>query len=773
MSFPPTSETDSGERLISPNFITEVVEKDLKTGRYSTVVTRFPPEPNGYPHIGHAFASFIDFGIAQQYGGRCHLRMDDTNPEKESMEYVEAIIRDMRWLGWDWQEHLYFASDYYERFYELAVRLIKLDKAYVDSLSEEEIQAYRGSVTEPGRESPYRHRSVEENLDLFERMKAGEFPNGAHVLRAKIDMRSPNMKLRDPVLYRILHLPHYRTGERWCIYPMYDFAHPLSDAIEGVTHSLCSLEFVENRAIYDWLMETLFEAPRPYQYEFGRRSLEYTVVSKRKLIRLVEECKVAGWDDPRMPTLAGLRRRGVTPEAIRNFASRIGISRTNRTVDIALLEYAIRDDLNTKAPRVMAVLEPLKVILTNYTESGETLDAPYWPPDVPNSGSRPLPFSGELYIEHSDFAEAPPKGFKRLSPGEHVRLRYAYVIRCDEVIKDVEGNICELRCSYYPDSLGSNPEGIKVKGAIHWLSAPQAIPAEFRLYDRLFRVPNPDEGDDDFMTHLNPESLVTRQGFIEPSVLEDAPETRYQFERQGYFWRDPQDSQPDKLVFNRIVTLKDSWNVAQKMAEVPVKKAEGGKLIVAAKPGEVRDPVLDFNDEQKRKLESLLHYDITRDDAVLLAETPKLAEFFEAAVSHHANPQGIANWLINELRRELPEGDPAALPFDARAVAALVKLIDDGVITSRIAKDVLADMLASGKSPAAIVEAKNLRQLDSKAALLPIIEKLIAENPDKVSAYREGKTGLIGFFIGQVMRQTQGKANPQLLETLLKDKLGS
>lgn len=751
------------ERLISPNFITEIIERDLAEGRCRQVVTRFPPEPNGYPHIGHAIASFIDFGIALQYGGRCHLRMDDTNPETESMEYVEAIVRDLRWLGWDWQEHLYFASDYFEQMYELAVRLIEMDKAYVDSLSEAEIQAYRGTVTEPGRESPYRNRSIEENLELFARMRAGEFPNGAHVLRAKIDMRSPNMKLRDPVLYRILHRPHYRTGDRWCIYPMYDFAHPISDALEGITHSLCSLEFVENRAVYDWLVETLFPEPRPRQYEFGRRSLEYTVVSKRKLIRLIEAGVVEGWDDPRMPTLAGLRRRGVTPEAIRNFASRVGISRTNRTVDVALLEYAIRDDLNTKAPRVMAVLDPIKVTLTNYDGDGELLEAPYWPPDVPKSGSRMLPFGRELYIERDDFSERPPKGFKRLSPGAQVRLRYAYVIRCDEVIKDASGQVSELRCSYYPDSLGKNPPGVKVKGAIHWVAAERALPAEFRLYERLFTVPHPDDAED-FMQHVNPESLIVKRGFIEPSVRDDAPETRYQFERQGYFWRDPESG--EQLIFNRIVTLKDSWSAKGGEPKMPE-----AKMITAAKPGEVRDPVLDFSEGQKAKLTALLQLGLSRDDAVILAGNLTLASFFEAAVAAYANPQAIANWLINELRRELPDDDPAKLPFGPAELAALVRLIDEGVITSRIAKGVLAEMLASGMPPEAIVEQNNLRQLDSAAALLPLIEQLLADYPDKVAAYRQGKTGLMGFFIGQVMRQTQGRANPQLLESLLKAQL--
>ncbi|MDR7556194.1 MAG: glutamine--tRNA ligase/YqeY domain fusion protein [Armatimonadota bacterium] len=555
----------AGPRHVPPNFITEIIDEDLRHGRYSRVRTRFPPEPNGYLHIGHAKAICLNFGLALDYGGDCHLRFDDTNPETESLEYVEAIKRDVAWLGFRWTRECY-ASDYFEQLYECAVQLIKDGKAYVDSLTEDEISAYRGTLTEPGRPSPYRDRSVEENLDLFRRMRAGEFPNGAHVLRAKIDLASPNMKLRDPVLYRIVHARHYRTGDAWCIYPLYDFAHPLSDVIEGITHSLCTLEFENNRAIYDWLVEHLRgtcglpAAPRPHQYEFARLNLDYTVLSKRRLIRLVEGGYVSGWDDPRMPTLSGLRRRGVPPEAIRAFVARIGVARADNRVDVGLLEAAIRDELNTRAPRVLAVLRPLRVVLTNYPPAQvEELDAPYWPRDIGKPGSRPVPLCRELYIEQDDFAEHPPRGFHRLTPGGRVRLRHAYVIRCDEVVKDAAGRVVELRCRYDPDTLGRPPADGPVKGTIHWVSARHAVPAEIRLYDRLFRVPDPEAAGGEFTDHLNPASLTVVHGFVEPSVLGDPPDTRYQFERLGYFWQDPIDSRPDRLVFNRIVTLRDSW----------------------------------------------------------------------------------------------------------------------------------------------------------------------------------------------------------------------
>lgn len=560
---------ESGDlRSDSRDFIRAKVAEDLRTGKYGgRVVTRFPPEPNGYPHIGHAKSCCLNFGIAlENEGGACHLRFDDTNPETEDIKYVEAIKEDVSWLGFDWGDHLYHASDYFERLYDFAVTLIRRGKAYVDSSSEDDIRQYRGTVTEPGRESPYRGRSVEENLDLFERMRAGEFKDGEHVLRAKIDMAHPNMLMRDPLLYRIRHASHYRRGDEWCIYPLYDFTHCLSDAIENITHSLCTLEFENNRALYDWVLDNVGIAPpRPEQTEFARLDLDYTVLSKRKLIRLVEEGHVDGWDDPRMPTIAGLRRRGVTPEAIRDFCDMIGVDKVNSRVDIAKLEYAVRNDLNQRAPRVLCVTRPLKVVITNFPEGAvESLDASYWPHDVPKKGSRQLPFAREIYIEREDFMEDPPKKYFRLAPGREVRLRHSYIIRCEEVVKDSEtGEVVELRCTYDPETLSGPPaDGRKVKGTVHWVSASHALPCQVRLYDRLFKTPDPEDAPDgqDFTANLNPESLVILQGsLIEPSVADDPPGSRYQFERQGYFISDALASQPGALVFNRTVTLRDSW----------------------------------------------------------------------------------------------------------------------------------------------------------------------------------------------------------------------
>jgi glutaminyl-tRNA synthetase len=541
-----------------------MVAQDVASNRFGRpVATRFPPEPNGFMHIGHAKSVCLNFGIADEFGGRVNLRFDDTNPFTEDIKYVEAIKEDVRWLGFQWSEELY-ASDYFEKLYEFAELLVEKGKAYVDSEDEESIREGRGTVTSPGRDSPYRNRSVAENLDLLHRMRAGEFRDGAHVLRAKIDMAHPNMIMRDPLLLRIRNAPHYRRGNAWVIYPLYDFAHGLSDAIEGITHSLCTLEFKDNREIYDWLVrEVGFERP-PEQTEFARLELEYTIVSKRKLLRLVNEGHVAGWDDPRMPTIAGLRRRGVTPEAIRAFAEAIGVSRKDARTELATFEHHVRDDLNMRVPRVMAVLDPLKVVVTNYPEDRiDELDASYYPHDVPKTGSRSVPFSREIYIERADFLEDPPKKFFRLAPGREVRLRYGYFITATDVIKDAAGKIVELRATYDPATRGGDsPDGRKVQGTIHWVSARHALDVEVRLYDRLFSIPDPDavpEGKE-FVDALNPESLVVVRGAkIEPSVAKDPPGTRYQFERTGYFISDPVDTRPGGLVFNRTVTLRDSW----------------------------------------------------------------------------------------------------------------------------------------------------------------------------------------------------------------------
>jgi len=550
------------------DFIRAIVEDDIASGKHhGRVATRFPPEPNGYLHIGHAKSICLNFGVALEHGGTCNLRFDDTNPTKEDVEYVDAIKDDVEWLGFKWSAELY-ASDYFERLYQFAVELIKAGKAYVDSLSADEIRAYRGTLTEPGRNSPYRDRSVEENVDLFARMRAGEFPDGTHVLRAKIDMASPNLNMRDPALYRIRHAHHHRTGDVWQIYPMYDFAHPLSDALEQITHSLCTLEFEDHRPLYDWLVNAVIAGDKPRQIEFARLNLNYTVMSKRKFLQLVEQGLVSGWDDPRMPTITGLRRRGYTPEAIRDFCSRIGVAKKENVIDIAQLEHSIREDLNKRAPRVMGVLRPLKVVLTNYPEGQvEEVDVINNPEDE-SAGTRKVPFARELYIEREDFMEDPPKKFYRLSPGREVRLRCAYFVTCTDVIKDERGEIVELRCTYDPATRGGDsPDRRKVKGTLHWVSAAHAVPAEVRLYDRLFSVEDPEivpEGKT-FLDNLNPHSLeVLRDALVEPSLASALPGHRVQFERLGYFCVDP-DSRPGALVFNRTVSLRDTWaKIAQK-----------------------------------------------------------------------------------------------------------------------------------------------------------------------------------------------------------------
>jgi glutaminyl-tRNA synthetase len=542
------------------DFIRAIITRDLETGRHQAVATRFPPEPNGYLHIGHAKSICLNFGAAEEFGGTCNLRFDDTNPTKEDVEYVESIKEDVHWLGFDWQDRLYFASDYFEQLYEYAVHLIRRNMAYVDSLTGEQIREYRGTLTEPGRESPHRNRSVDENLDLFARMRAGEFPDGAHVLRAKIDVASPNINMRDPVLYRIRRAHHHRTGDAWCIYPMYDFAHPPSDAIEKITHSLCTLEFEDHRPLYDWLVENLPVPAQPQQIEFARLNLTYTVMSKRKLLELVQEKHVTGWDDPRMPTIVGMRRRGYTPEAIRAFCDRIGVAKRENVVDVALLEHAVREDLNRRAPRVMGVLDPLKVIIENYPEGKtEEFDIPVNPED-PSAGTRNVPFSRELYIERDDFREDPPKKYFRLAPGREARLRGAYFVTCTGFEKDpATGEITLLRCSYDPATRGGDAsDGRKVKATLHWVSAAHALDVEVRLYDRLFNAESPGASGD-YRVDLNPNSLEVRAHCrIEPSVAGATPGTRYQFERLGYFCVDP-DSRSGALVFNRTVTLKDAW----------------------------------------------------------------------------------------------------------------------------------------------------------------------------------------------------------------------
>ena len=554
------------------DFIRQIVAEEVAAGKHGgRVQTRFPPEPNGYLHIGHAKAICLDFDIADEFGGQCFLRFDDTNPEKEAIEYVEAIQEDIRWLGYDWGDRLAHASDYFAQLHDLAIHLIKAGKAYVDSQSAQEIRALRGSLTESGKNSPYRDRSIEENLELFAAMRRGDFEEGEHVLRAKIDMASPNINLRDPTLYRIRKVAHQRTGDRWCIYPMYDFAHTLSDALEGTTHSFCTLEFEDHRPLYDWFLDNLSIAHRPRQIEFSRFNLMFTVMSKRKLSQLVDEGYVEGWDDPRMPTLSGIRRRGYTAAAVRDFVARIGITKKDNAIELGALENCIREELNETAPRRFAVLRPLKLVIANYPQDGEEWLEAANHPNHPELGFRQIPFCREIYIERDDFREDPPRKFRRLSPGAEVRLRYAYIIRCEDVIRDASGEIVELRCSYDPDTRsGTRPGRRKVRGTIHWVSARHAVRGEVRLYERLFLAPNPDQGEGDFKTHLNPDSRqILDDARLEPALAHAPPQTRFQFERLGYFTVDP--DVPERPVFIRTVTLRDSWAKLEQAA-----KAAGG-----------------------------------------------------------------------------------------------------------------------------------------------------------------------------------------------------
>ena len=772
------------------DFVRAIIAADVETGKHGgAVVTRFPPEPNGFLHIGHAKSICLNFGAAADHGGVTHLRFDDTNPETEDELYVRSMQEDMRWLGFDWGDHLYFASDYFEPLYQYAIELIEAGLAFVDSSSEEEIREFRGTVTEPGRPTTYRDRSVAENLDLFRRMREGEFANGAHVLRAKIDLASPNMLMRDPVLYRIRHADHYRTGGDWCLYPLYDFTHCLSDSIEGITHSLCTLEFDNNRELYDWILDHVdVPRPQPRQYEFARLNLEYTLLSKRNLLRLVEEGHVDGWDDPRMPTVAGMRRRGIPAAAVRTFCDMIGVAKTENRVDFAKLEYAIRDDLNPTAPRVMCVLRPLKLVVDNFPEGDiEELEAPYYPSDIGKEGSRLVFFTRELLIERDDFEEAPPKGFRRLVPGGEVRLRYGYVVRCVDVVKDGDGVIQEVHCTYDPDTRGgSTPYGRKVEGTIHWVSASHSLPAEVRLYDRLFSVPDPDEVEDDqdFTVNLNPESLtVLADSRVEPSIASDPADTTYQFERTGYFVRDSVDSRPDHLVFNRTVTLRDSWAKAREAAEkgAPEKGAEepqpskatrggrGGKGAGSSPPVARPRPE---DPESASRYDSLREeHQLAESEASVLAQDLGLFELFRDGSEHTADEAGLAKWIVNEVPRVLEDRQIDSLLFGGRELSRLVELVSGGEVSGRAARDVLAVLAEEGGDPDAVVEARGLGRVSDASTLKPLVARLVEANPAQAQGYRDGKKGLMGFFIGQVMKETNGAADPEVTQNLLREAL--
>ncbi len=768
------------------NFLRDIIDADLASGRQAQVVTRFPPEPNGWLHIGHAKALWINCGIARDYGGTFRLRFDDTNPLTEETSYVEGIERDVRWLGCDWDGAVRFASDYFEFMYEAACTLIRKGLAYVDDQTQEQISAGRGTVTEAGTPSPWRDRGVAENLDLFARMRAGEFADGSRVLRGKIDMAAPNMLLRDPLLYRIRHAAHHRTGDAWCIYPMYDFAHCLEDACEGVTHSFCSIEFATNRPLYDWVLENVLEgealARRPRQYEFARLALPYTVTSKRKLLQLVNERHVSGWDDPRMPTLAGLRRRGVTPEAIRTFCDMIGVARANSMVDVGKLEHCIREDLNTRSERVMAVLDPLELVVTDWPEDQVLeLDAPLWPHDVPHEGTRTLPFTRTLLVERDDFRETPPKGWHRLAPGREVRLRHAFVVRVDDVERDpATGAVVRLLCTHDPATRSGEPQGRKVRGTIHWVSATRSTPCAVRLYDRLFDAERPGE-ERDFLLDLNPRSLVAVTGRVEPYAASLAPGARVQFERLGYFVADAEESRPGAPVWNRVVPLRDSWARQEARADAPDEEEPAPAPTPARTPQAT--PASTIADERERlraatpALAAAFErytdaWGLAAEDADRLSGDLALVAFVDAAAAVRGQRAAVAKWAINELLRETKERSPADLPFDGAAFGALVALVENGTVTAAAGKDVLAELVAKGGDPAEIVARRGLARVGDAAELGALVDGVLAAHPDHLARFRAGQTSLEGFFMGQAMRASKGRADPALLRELLARKLG-
>jgi glutaminyl-tRNA synthetase len=768
----------SDKRKEATDFVREMVRADVAAKKHGgQVVTRFPPEPNGWLHIGHAKAICIDFGIAKEFGGRCHLRMDDTNPTTEDMEYVEAIKRDVQWLGFDWGEHLYYASDYFERFYHLGEKLIELGRAYVCDLPEETFsKEYRGTITEHGKESPYRKRTAAENLDLFRRMRAGEFKDGEKVLRARIDMTSPNMKMRDPPLVRIKHAHHYRTQDTWCIYPLYDYAHCLEDSFEGVTHSLCTLEFESARELYDWVIQATEVPHVPKQTEFARLNITYMVMSKRKLLQLVEEKHVNGWDDPRMPTIAGLRRRGYTPEALREFVTRVGVAKNISTVEIALLEHTVREDLDRRAPRVMSVLKPLELVLDTFPEGEvEELEAPYWPAGtepaegVELTGSRKLPFSRRVFIDRDDFAEEPPKGWHRLAPGRKVRLRHAYIVTCTTVEKDEKGEIVRIHCTHDPATRGGNAApGEKVDGTIHWVPSERAVDVEVRLYDRLFVSENPGTGDVDFLTEINPASLSVVRAKAEPSLADAKAGDRFQLERVGFFVVDP-DSKREAIVLNRTVALKDSWQrgVAKSEPADTKKTVKEKKFVLPAEP----PAAIELSPEAIALRDA---YGLTAEAAKVIAQESILGSLFSSATagaSGRALAKPIATLLANDVLGELRSKKLDQVPFDGAAVVELAELVKEGTIGNAQTKEVLASMFVSGTSPRAIVTERGLAQIASADALEPIVAQVLADNADAVGRYKAGNANVFGALVGMVMKKSGGRANAQLVKELLEKKL--
>jgi glutaminyl-tRNA synthetase len=737
---------------VSDNFLRDIVAADLRSGKRTRVVTRFPPEPNGYLHIGHAKSICLNFGLAQEFGGACHLRMDDTNPLKEGAHYVAGIQRDVRWLGFEWGDREFAASQYFGQLYAWAEKLVEAGRAYVDDLSDDEIRQYRGSVSEPGRPSPWRDRPAAENLDLLRRMRAGEFPDGARVLRAKGDLSAANMKMRDPLIYRIRHVVHHATSEPWAIWPMYDYAHCLSDYIEGITHSLCTLEFEVNRELYDWFLELLeLPEPRPRQYEFARLNLAYTMMSKRRLLELVNRGTVTGWDDPRMPTLAGMRRRGVTPESIRLFVERVGVARAENLVEPGLLDAAIRDDLDARCPRRMAVLRPIKVVLDNWPVA-ETVSvvARDWPESSGREGARELPFGRELWIDRDDFATDPPAGWHRLAPGAEVRLRYAYVIRCTSVERDATGEPSVIHCTVDRATAGGvAPEGRKVKGIIHWVpgDAPEAV---VRLFDRLFDSERPDQ-DEDWLATLNPHSRIDRRARIEPSLLGAAPGARFQLERACFAYVDEVDSRPGAPVFHRIVGLRDGFaKTAHEPAAAP-RPVQAARTPVA--PREVGPGVAAW-----------VRRGAGEPEAEVLDAEPAIAALVDAMHTAGAPVAHAASFAVHEVRRALR--DHGGTPDPAR-LTALIGLVDAGKITMATARQVLGPVLREGADPAAWVATHGLGVIADDGALAAAVDAVLAELPDKVAAYRGGKTGLLGLFVGQVMKRTGGRADAARVSEIL------
>ena len=756
-----------------PHFLRALVAADQARGAYGgRVVTRFPPEPNGYLHIGHAKSICLNFGLAAEFGGVCHLRYDDTNPSTESVEYANAILEYVKWLGFDPGDKVFYASDYFGKIYDFAVHLVNKGKAYVCDLSDEQIREHRGSTSEPGRDSPYRERSVQENLVLLEGMRNGEFAEGSRVLRAKIDMANPNFKMRDPLLYRIRFAHHYRTGETWRIYPFYDFAHCLSDAIEGITHSICTLEFENNRELYDWILRECDIPDPPHQYEFARLNLTWTVMSKRRFLRLVNEGHVSGWDDPRMPTLAGLRRRGVPPEALRALADRVGVAKANSVVEVELFENLLRDDLNRRAPRGMAVLQPLRVTLSNWpTGRVETLHVPLVQGEP---ATRPLALSGSLYLDRDDFAETPPKGWHRLAPGTEVRLRHACVIRCDEVVKNAAGEVVELRCTADLDTLGGRtPEGRKVKGVVHWVDTATAVPVEARLYDRLVSVEKPSA--DDFLSELNPTSLKVVTAWVEPAIVAPGASAHWQFERTGYFYRDPADAAAGKTAFNRTVTLREGWSAT---AEAPAAETAERTAVVAEQPGAPK--ALDSAVAARRDA-LVARWGLTDSLARPLAGDPETAALFEASAAG-GNALAIASFIVNVVVGELRAGGPrdggprdggprdggrSAATLDGGALGRLVGLVEGGTLGAAQARRVLTVLLAEGGDPAAIVAREGLARVDDPAQVEAWVQATLAAYPNEVARYQAGQTTLLGFFVGKVLKLSGGRADAPLAQSLV------